>query len=90
MKNFEQDSEKIDKRWLSLTEAIQYSPWGRDKLKRLAQEGFIQGAKDQTSNRGEWFFDRLSIDKALSGMIHGDKAQIEAEAFAIMKDAGVI
>ncbi len=83
-------SEFDGKRWLTLAEATRYTPWGRDKLKRLASEKFIDGAKDKTSDRGEWFFDKLSIDKALSGMVHGDKEKIRAHALAIMNEAGVL
>ncbi len=49
-------------RWMKLKQAVKYSGIGRDRLKRLAKEGRVQGYKCPESGRGDWYFDRLSID----------------------------
>lgn len=51
-----------DKRWLTLREARFYSGVGIKRLKALAQDGKIKGAPDPDSGRGDWIFDRASID----------------------------
>ena len=49
-------------RWLRLKEAARYSAIGRKRLVALALDGRIKGFQDPDSNRGDWIFDRLSID----------------------------
>ena len=40
-----------------------YSSIGRDRLKRLALTGEIIGYSDPDSKRGDWIFDRESLDQ---------------------------
>ena len=49
-------------RWLKTRQAIVYSSIGKTRLKQLAMDGKIDGYKDPESNRGDWVFDRISID----------------------------
>jgi hypothetical protein len=49
-------------RWLKLKPAARYSAIGTQKLKRLADDGVITGFPDPDSGRGDWIFDRRSID----------------------------
>lgn len=50
-------------RWLGVKQAVLYARIGKDKLKRLANEGKIKGYADPDSKRGDWIFDRLSLDE---------------------------
>ena len=52
----------LQPRWFKLKAAVQYSGISRERLKRLAKEGRIQGYRCPESKRGDWYFDRLSID----------------------------
>ncbi len=52
----------MDARWLKTKEAAAYSAFGQQKLKRLAREKKIVGFQDPTSKRGDWIFDRRSLD----------------------------
>lgn len=56
------ETEFISPRWLSLREACRYSNLGKHRLKRLAAAGMIKGAPDPDNKRGDWIFDRLSLD----------------------------
>ena len=49
-------------RWLRLKEAARYSAIGKQRLITLARDGQIKGFQDPDSGRGDWIFDRLSID----------------------------
>ncbi len=42
--------------------ATWYSAIGKQRLISLAQDGHIKGFQDPDSGRGDWIFDRLSID----------------------------
>ena len=53
----------ISPRWLKLKEAIRYSAIGKNRLKQLAQGGEIVGFSDPDSGRGDWIFDRESLDQ---------------------------
>ena len=53
----------LQPRWFKLKAAVQYSGIARERLKRLAKEGRIQGYKCAESGRGDWYFDRISIDQ---------------------------
>ena len=55
-------SQKIQPRWLKLRDACTYSAMGKGRIKALAQEGQITGFPDPESARGDWIFDRLSLD----------------------------
>jgi hypothetical protein len=50
-------------RWLKTLPAIVYSSLGRHQLKKLAKIGAIIGYPDPDNKRGDWIFDRESIDK---------------------------
>lgn len=54
---------KINPRWLKVREAAYYSGIGRDRLKDLAAAGRIKGFQDPDSGRGDWIFDRRSLDQ---------------------------
>jgi len=49
-------------RWLSLTQATQYSHIGKQKLIDLATKRQIYGFQDRTNGKRSWIFDRKSID----------------------------
>lgn len=49
-------------RWLKLKEAAWYSKIGKQKLIKLANDGHIKGFQDPDSKRGDWVFDRYSLD----------------------------
>jgi len=75
------------KRWLSLKEASSYANIGGKRLKFLALDGIIRGCKDPDSGRGDWIFDRESIDGyRLSQMtVEGPKEK----ALAILRGVGL-
>jgi len=50
-------------RWIKLKEATQYASIGKARLISLAVSGVIRGAQDPDSKRGDWIFDRISIDE---------------------------
>jgi hypothetical protein len=50
-------------RWIKLKEATQYASIGKARLINLVVNGIIRGAQDPDSKRGDWIFDRLSIDE---------------------------
>ena len=50
-------------RWLKLTAAVKYSGYGRPKLIELAEQDKIIGYQDPDSLRGDWIFDKESIDE---------------------------
>lgn len=49
-------------RWMKVKQAAHYSSIGQNRLKRLAGDGIIKGFQDPDSKRGDWIFDRISID----------------------------
>lgn len=49
-------------RWMKLKTAAFYSGVGKERLKDLARDGHIKGFQDPDSKRGDWVFDRLSLD----------------------------
>ena len=67
-------------RWLNMSDAIEYSGLGRDRLKRLAMSGDIVGFQD-TDDHNKWIFDRKSIDD----FRQNQAGQIELKALAIMR-----
>ena len=50
-------------RWIKLREATRYAAIGKGRLISLAVSGVIRGTQDPDSRRGDWIFDRLSIDE---------------------------
>lgn len=55
-------SEHITPRWIKLIPAVKYSSIGKDRLKDLAKKGIIIGFSDPDNKRGDWLFDKESID----------------------------
>lgn len=53
----------IPARWIKLIPAAEYSALGKARLKELAKKGIIRGFSDPDSKRGDWIFDRESLDK---------------------------
>ena len=49
-------------RWLKLNTAARYSAIGKHRLIELSRSGAIRGFKDPDTLRGDWIFDRLSLD----------------------------
>ena len=65
-------------RWLSLKQAAEYAHLGQKRLKQLACEGLITGGQDPDSGRGDWIFDRDSLDSYRLSQ-HAVKARADAE-----------
>lgn len=63
----------VDRRWLKLKAAAQYSMIGKDRLKTLAVEKKIIGYQDPDSTRGDWIFDKESIDNYRLSIIAKNK-----------------
>jgi hypothetical protein len=55
-------NEKIQPRWLKLTAASKYAAINVHRLKALATSGRLRGFRDPDSTRGDWIFDRDSLD----------------------------
>jgi len=72
-----------DKRWLTLREARVYSGIGIKRLKLLAQEGKLKGCPDPDNGRGDWIFDRASIDAYREGQMIAPT--VREKALAIMR-----
>jgi hypothetical protein len=70
-------------RWLSLKEACRYSHIGKERIKRLAAQGIIRGCPDPDNKRGDWIFDRCSIDSYRTAQM--SKADAKEKALAIMR-----
>jgi hypothetical protein len=56
------DYKNISPRWIKLIPAVKYSSIGKDRLKDLAKKGIIIGFSDPDNKRGDWLFDKESID----------------------------
>ncbi len=63
-------------RWLRLKEAAWYSRIGKQRLIALANEGYIKGFQDPDSGRGDWIFDRLSLDEYRDNQAGKDNKKI--------------
>jgi hypothetical protein len=50
-------------RWLKLKDAAAYSSIGKSRLIELAGQGIITGFSDPDSKRGDWIFDKYSLDE---------------------------
>ena len=57
----------ITPRWLKLKEAALYASIGKTRLKELAVQGIVKGFPDPDSRRGDWIFDRHSLDAYREG-----------------------
>ena len=73
----------MDKRWLTTREAAVYASISRDRLKRICQKGLIKGCPDPDNRRGDWIFDRLSIDAYRESQM--TQATAREKALAIIK-----
>lgn len=73
-------SQAITPRWLKLRDACKYAAIGKLRLKSLAQAGEVAGHPDPDSARGDWIFDRLSLDRyreSQMGAVHVAALEIE-------------
>ena len=50
-------------RWMKLRYAATYAGINKDRLKQLAESGEIRGYPDPDNQRGDWIFDRNSLDE---------------------------
>lgn len=65
-----------DKRWLKLKDAAHYSSIGEKRLKELAKRGLVQGYQDEDLKRGDWVFDRHSLDKYWESQLNDDTIKL--------------
>jgi hypothetical protein len=77
----------MEPRWLKLKAACQYSALGKARLIDLAQQGQVRGFQDPESGRGDWIFDRLSIDEYRLGQAKG--ADCTAQAKEFLREVGL-
>ncbi len=75
-----------DARWISLKDAAHYSHIGQKRLVALAESGDVTGFRDPDSGRGDWIFDRESIDKYR--MNQADPANDRARVIELMRGVG--
>jgi hypothetical protein len=68
-------------RWLKLKQACLYSAIGKKRLKQLAESGDVVGFHDPDSKRGDWIFDRISLDEYRLGQAN----EIEKKAVAFLR-----
>lgn len=66
-----------------MKDACLYSHIGKERIKRLALQGAIKGCSDPDNKRGDWIFDRLSIDSYREAQLSG--ADAREKALAIMR-----
>ncbi|WDP90477.1 MAG: hypothetical protein HUN04_12555 [Desulfobacter sp.] len=69
-------------RWMKLKLAMEYSGYGRLQLLNLAIQKEIVGYQDPDSKRGDWVFDKNSIDEYRLSHFNNDESQI---ALSILK-----
>jgi hypothetical protein len=53
----------VDRRWIKLNAAAAYSAIGKTRLKQLARDRKIIGYPDPENKRGDWIFDKHSLDE---------------------------
>lgn len=53
----------LSARWIKLKDAAIYSSIGKSRLKKMAESGEVIGFQDQNSKRGDWIFDKNSLDE---------------------------
>lgn len=68
---------------MKLKMAAFYSGVGKERLKGLARDGHITGFQDPDSKRGDWIFDKRSLDTYRENQA-GEPYQ---KAFAILRRA---
>lgn len=66
---------------MKLKTAAFYSGIGKERLKCLARDGHIKGFQDPGSKRGDWIFDKQSLDLYRENQA----GQIYQKAFAILR-----
>ena len=54
-------------RWLKLKAATRYAAIGKHRLIELSRSGVVRGFQDPDSRRGDWIFDRMSLDAYREG-----------------------
>lgn len=64
------DMLSVQPRWMKLKQAAAYSSIGEKRLKTLADDREIVGYPDPDSKRGDWIFDKISIDKYRMRPVH--------------------
>ena len=74
------DQTSILPRWLTLKEAVEYSPFGQKTLIRMAKDGSVKGGKVSYLKAEKWVFDRKSIDAYILKHMEADK-----QALAILE-----
>lgn len=65
-------------RWMKLKMAIHYSGLSRSRLINLAKERLIIGGPDPGSKRGDWRFDKQSIDEYMMSLVVGERYKAQA------------
>lgn len=70
-------------RWMKLEIAAFYSGIGKERLKSLAMDGRIKGFQDPDSKRGDWIFDKNSLDIYRENQAD----RLYKKAFAILRRA---
>jgi hypothetical protein len=75
-------------RWLKLEPAAEYGSIGKHRLKELAARKVIRGFKDPDSKRGDWLFDKESIDAYRLAQAGGGPTPRE-KALAILRNVRV-
>ena len=70
-------------RWIKLREATRYAAISKGRLISLAVSGVIRGAQDTDSRRGDWIFDRLSIDEYREAQM--SSVSIQQKALEILR-----
>ena len=78
---------RIIPRWLKLKDATLYSAIGINRLVSLAEDGTIRGFKDPDSKRGDWIFDRDSLDQYREGQaVEGVGARVNERVMEILAE----
>ena len=72
----------LQPRWLKPIAASKYSSLGIARLKTLVASGKIIGFKDPESLRGDWIFDKVSIDEYM--LQNAAQTDFKDEALAIL------
>jgi hypothetical protein len=63
------ERKEMEPRWLKLGDAAKYAAIGKHRLIALAKNGKVRGFQDTDSGRGDWIFDRHSLDAYREGQI---------------------
>jgi len=69
-------------RWIKTKEATQSAAIGKARLIQLAISGVVRGAQDPDSKRGDWIFDRISIDEYREAQV--SRISVKQKALEIM------